>query len=113
MEQSKILTKAGLNYSTTTFANVNPRRCLLESRLFLIGQESGRFADSLQTLDGHAHILVIPVHDDLVQVNDLFCNLRNLILEVDAVRNRAISERDRLQQGIDGVYSSSNRVEAY
>ena len=102
MEQSKILIKAGLNYSTTTFANVNPRRCLLESRLFLIGQESGRFADSLQTLDGHAHILY-----------DLFCNLRNLILEVDAIRNRAISERDRLQQGIDGVYSSSNRVEAY
>ena len=92
---------------------MDPRRCLLESRLFLIGQESGRFADSLQTLDSHAHILVVAVHDDLVQVNDLFCNLRNLILEVDAVRNCAISERDRFQQGVDGVYSSLNCVEAY
>lgn len=92
---------------------MDPRRCLLESRLFLIGQESGRFADSLQTFDSHAHILVVAVHDDLVQVNDLFCNLRNLILEVDAVRNRAISECDCLQQGVDGVYSSLNRVETH
>ena len=92
---------------------MNPRRCLPKSRLFLIGQESGRFANGLQALDGYVYVLVIPVHDDLVQVDDLFCNLRNLILEIDAIGNCAISERDSLQQGFDGIYSSTKRIEEY